>query len=352
MTLAAVTLDDKYVQEQGRIYLSGIQALVRLPLLQRQRDQAAGLATGGFISGYRGSPLGVYDNALWQARRFLERANVHFQPGLNEDLAATAVWGSQQTTLFPGATVDGVFGIWYGKGPGVDRSTDALKHANAAGTAPHGGVLLLAGDDHGCQSSTLAHQSEQVLIAAMIPVINPATVQEYLDFGLIGIAMSRYSGCWIGFKTIAEAVESSASVAVDPHRVEIALPNDYEMPADGLNIRWPDTALDQEHRLHGPKMEAVLAFARANPLDRLVFDPPKARFGIAATGKAYLDVRQALDDLGLDEARAARLGVRLYKVGLSWPLEPQGAKAFAAGLEEVLVVEEKRPLIEDQLVKL
>jgi indolepyruvate ferredoxin oxidoreductase len=352
MQLAQVTLDDKYNLQSGRVYLNGVQALVRLPIMQVQRDAAAGLKTGGFISGYRGSPLGAYDYALWSAKRFLERSRIKFQPGVNEDLAATAIWGSQQVNLYEGATVDGVFGIWYGKGPGVDRSTDALKHANAAGTSQHGGVLLLAGDDHGCQSSTLAHQSEQVLIAAMIPVINPATVQEYLDFGVIGIAMSRYSGCWVGFKTIAEAVESSASVAVDPLRVEIVLPPDYEMPSGGLNIRWPDTALEQERRLHGPKMDAVLAFARANPLDRLVFDPPKARFGIMATGKAYLDVRQALDDLGLDEAKAARLGIRLYKVGLSWPLEPQGAKGFAAGLEEVLVVEEKRPLIEDQLVKL
>jgi len=352
MQLAQVTLDDKYNLQSGRVYLNGVQALVRLPIMQVQRDATAGLKTGGFISGYRGSPLGAYDYALWSAKRFLERSRIKFQPGVNEDLAATAIWGSQQVNLYEGATVDGVFGIWYGKGPGVDRSTDALKHANAAGTSRHGGVLLLAGDDHGCQSSTLAHQSEQVLIAAMIPVINPATVQEYLDFGVIGIAMSRYSGCWVGFKTIAEAVESSASVAVDPHRVEIVLPSDYEMPPGGLNIRWPDTALEQERRLHGPKMDAVLAFARANPLDRLVFDPPQARFGIMATGKAYLDVRQALDDLGLDDAKVARLGIRLYKVGLSWPLEPQGAKRFAAGLEEVLVVEEKRPLIEDQLVKL
>jgi len=352
MQLAQVTLDDKYNLQSGRVYLNGVQALVRLPIMQVQRDAAAGLKTGGFISGYRGSPLGAYDYALWSAKRFLERSRIKFQPGVNEDLAATAIWGSQQVNLYEGATVDGVFGIWYGKGPGVDRSTDALKHANAAGTSRHGGVLLLAGDDHGCQSSTLAHQSEQVLIAAMIPVINPATVQEYLDFGIIGFAMSRYSGCWVGFKTIAEAVESSASVAVDPHRVEIALPTDFEIPPGGLNIRWPDTALEQERRLHGPKMDAVLAFARANPLDRLVFGPPTARLGIMATGKAYLDVRQALDDLGLDEAKAARLGIRLYKVGLSWPLEPQGAKRFAAGLEEVLVVEEKRPLIEDQLVKL
>src|SRR5579883_1602688 len=352
MTLATVTLDDKYVQERGRIYLSGIQALVRLPLMQRQRDKAAGLNTGGFISGYRGSPLGVYDNALWQARRFLERANVFFQPGVNEDLAATSVWGSQQTTLFPGATVDGVFGIWYGKGPGVDRSIDALKHANAAGTAPHGGVLAIAGDDHGCQSSTLAHQSEQDFIAAMMPILNPATVQEYLDYGVLGFAMSRYSGCWIGFKAVAEAVESSASVSIDPHRVEIVIPRDFEVPPGGLNIRWPDPPLDQERRLHGPKMDAVAAFARANGIDRVVWDSRAPRLGLISTGKAYMDLRQALDDLGIGEREAARLGLRLYKVGLTWPLEAEGARRFAAGLKDVLVVEEKRGLIEDQLMKL
>src|SRR6185437_8218348 len=262
--LAEVTLDDKYLRRSGRIYLNGVQALVRLPLMQRERDAAAGLDTAGFISGYRGSPLGNYDYALWSARRFLEQHRIKFQPGVNEDLAATAVWGSQQVSLFEGATVDGVFGIWYGKGPGVDRSTDVLKHGNAAGTSKHGGVLVLAGDDHGCQSSTLAHQSEQVLIAAMIPVINPANLQEYLDFGLLGLALSRYSGCWIGFKTIAEAVESSASIDADPHRVEIRMPTDFEMPPGGLGIRWPDPPLDQEAQLFGPKMEAVLAFARAN----------------------------------------------------------------------------------------
>ncbi|HXA70144.1 MAG TPA: indolepyruvate ferredoxin oxidoreductase family protein, partial [Stellaceae bacterium] len=352
MALATVTLDDKYVQDLGRIYLSGIQALVRLPLMQRQRDKAAGLNTGGFISGYRGSPLGVYDNALWQAKRFLERANIQFQPGVNEDLAATAVWGSQQTTLFPSAAVDGVFGIWYGKGPGVDRSTDALKHANAAGTAPHGGVLAISGDDHGCQSSTLAHQSEQIFIAAMMPILNPATVQEYLDFGLLGFALSRYSGCWIGFKAVAEAVESSASVSVDPHRVEIIIPKDFEPPPGGLNIRWPDPPLDQERRLHGPKMEAVAAFVRANAIDRIVWDSPSPRLGIISTGKAYLDLRQALDDLGIGEREAARLGLRIYKVGLTWPIEAEGARRFASDLQDVLVVEEKRGLIEDQLMKL
>src|SRR6185312_15541649 len=201
MQLATVTLDDKYTLSSGRVYLSGIQALVRLPIMQRERDQAAGLDTGGFISGYRGSPLRTYDYALWQAKRFLKQNNIHFQPGVNEDLAATAVWGSQQVGLFPGAAVDGVFGIWYGKGPGADRSVDVLKHANSAGTSPKGGVLMLAGDDHGCTSSTLAHQSEHVMIAAMIPVLNPATLQDYLDFGLLGFALSRFSGCWIGMKT-------------------------------------------------------------------------------------------------------------------------------------------------------
>ncbi len=352
MQLAQVTLEDKYSLKSGRIYLSGVQALVRLPMMQRQRDLAAGLNTGGFISGYRGSPLGVYDNALWQARRLLRENNIHFQPGINEDLAATAVWGSQQVNLFPGATVDGVFGIWYGKGPGVDRSVDPLKHGNTAGTSAHGGVLAIAGDDHGCQSSTLAHQSEQIFEAAMLPILNPATVQEYLDFGLYGFALSRFSACWVGFKAIAETVESSASVQVDPSRLKLVLPQDFEMPPGGLGMRWPDPPLEAERRLHGPKMAAVAAFARANPIDRLELDPPAPRFGIITTGKAYLDVRQALADLGLDDKAAAALGIRLYKVGLTWPLEASGARRFAEGLSDVLVVEEKRGFIEGQLVRL
>ena len=347
-----VTLDDKYALASGRIYLSGVQALVRLPLMQRQRDAAAGLDTAGFITGYRGSPLGTYDGALAAARTHLDAHRITFQPGVNEDLAATALWGTQQVGLYDDRTCDGVFGIFYGKGPGVDRSTDVLKHANLAGTAPYGGVLLLAGDDHACQSSTTAHQSEQVLIAAMIPVLNPATVQDYLDFGLVGFAMSRYSGCWIGMKAISETVESSASIDVDPERVRIVDPPDFTPPPDGLHLRWPDTPLDQERRLHGPKMDAVRAFARANRVDRMVLDTPGARLGIAATGKAYLDVRQALADLGIDDARAEALGLRLYKIGLCWPLESAGALAFADGLTDVLVVEEKRPIVEDQLARL
>ncbi len=349
-------LEDRYRLDKGRVYLTGIQALVRLPMMQRQRDLAAGLNTGGFISGYRGSPLGMYDHALWTAKRYLKDNNIHFQPGLNEDLAATAVWGTQQVNLFPGATVDGVFSIWYGKGPGVDRSMDVLKHGNAAGSSPHGGVIVLAGDDHGCQSSTLPHQSEQVFAAAMIPVINPANVQEYLDFGLLGFALSRYSGCWIGFKAISETVELGASVWVDPERIRITMPTDFQLPPGGLGIRNPDPPLEAEKRLHGPKMAAVKAFVRANGFDKMVIDPSqsgtRARIGIMTTGKAYLDTRQALEDLGIDEARARALGIRLYKVGMTWPLEPEGARRFAEGLQEVIVVEEKRSNLEDQLVHL
>jgi indolepyruvate ferredoxin oxidoreductase len=242
--LARVSLADKYTLQSGRIYLSGIQALVRLPMMQRERDRAAGLNTAGFISGYRGSPLGTYDSALWQAQRILEQHDIRFQPGLHEDLAAPAVWGSQQVGLFPGAKVDGVFGIWYGKGPGVDRSVDVLRHANWAGTSPHGGVLAIAGDDHGAQSTTTAYQSEQVFEAAMMPILNPATVQDYLDFGLFGFALSRYSGCWIGFKATSEAVDSSACVAVDPQRVAVTIPRDFEMPPGGLHIRWPCASMD------------------------------------------------------------------------------------------------------------
>jgi indolepyruvate ferredoxin oxidoreductase len=348
--LAAVTLDDKYVLDKGRVYLTGTQALVRLPLLQRQRDTAAGHNTGCFIAGYRGSPLGGFDQALWGARRFIERNHIKFQPAINEELAATAVWGSQQLRLFPGAKYDGVFAMWYGKGPGVDRSGDALKHGNSAGSAPLGGVLALAGDDHTCKSSTLAHQSELAFIDAAIPVLNPSGVEEILDLGIYGWAMSRYSGCWIAFKTVAEQMDSSASIAVDPARVAIVLPEDFAMLPGGLNIRWPDTPLDQEARLHRYKLPAAVAFARANRLDRIVLDAPRQpRFGIVTTGKSYLDVRQALDDLGIGADEAATLGLRLYKVAMPWPLEPEGVRDFAEGLAEVLVVEEKRAVIETQL---
>src|SRR5437588_380379 len=348
MALVAVTLDDKYALDRGRIYLTGTQALVRLPMMQRQRDILAGLNTGCFISGYRGSPLGGFDQALWGARRFLERSHIYFQPAINEELGATAIWGSQQINLFPDSKYDGVFALWYGKGPGVDRSGDVLKHGNAAGSSPHGGVLLPAGHDHTCKSPTLPHQSEYAFMDACIPVLNPSGVQEILDLGLYGWAMSRYSGCWVAFKTIAETVDSSASVEIGPERTKIVLPDDFEMPPGGLNIRWPDQPLDQEFRLHKHKLYAALAFARANRLDRIVIDSPRPRFGIVTTGKSYLDVRQALDDLGIDDAHAAEIGFRLYKVAMSWPLEREGIRHFAEGLEEILVVEEKRAVIENQ----
>jgi len=343
------TLEHKYTRTDGRIYLSGVQALVRLPLMQQQRDTAAGLNTAGFVSGYRGSPLGGFDLELWRARRHLEAAKVKFVPGLNEDLGATMVWGTQQTNLFPGANVDGVFGMWYGKGPGVDRCGDVFKHANAAGTSRHGGVLALAADDHACRSSTLPHGSEDEFVSAMMPVLNPAGVQDILDMGLVGWAMSRYTGRWIGFKTIAETVESSASVDVDPFARQIILPEDFEMPPAGLNIRWPDPPLDQEMRLHRYAVKAAQAFARANGIDRVVMDSPQARLGIVTTGKSYLDVLQALEYLGLDEKACAQIGIRVYKVGMTWPLEPQGIGAFARGLEDIVVVEEKKAFIERQM---
>jgi len=349
MTLAEIRLDDKYRLATGHLYLTGTQALTRLPMLQHQRDQARGLNTGGFISGYRGSPLGGLDKSLWDARDYLRQHAIHFQPGLNEELAATAVWGSQQANLFPGAKYDGVFAMWYGKGPGVDRAGDVFKHANAAGVSPHGGVLLLAGDDHGCKSSTLPHQSEHAFIAASIPVLNPANVQEILDYGIIGWELSRYSGCWVALKTIAENVDSSAVVEVDPLRVQTRIPLDFQLPEDGVHIRWPDPPLAQEKRLNLFKIYAARAFARANNLNQVMLDSPSPRLGIITTGKSYLDVRQALNDLGLDEELCAQIGLRLLKVGMSWPLEPVSVHEFARGLDEILVVEEKRSIIEDQL---
>ena len=348
MSALPVTLEDKYQLASGRIFLTGTQALVRLAMIQRERDLAAGLNTAGFISGYRGSPLGGLDQALWKARDYLRDHHIHFVPGVNEELAATAVWGSQQVGLFEGARYDGVFGMWYGKGPGVDRSGDVFKHANAAGTSKHGGVLLIAGDDHACKSSTLPHQSEHAFDAAMIPVLYPTGVHEIFELGLHGFAMSRYSGCYVAFKTVTETVETSASVVVDPDSPHIILPDD-PLPPGGLNLRWPDTPMEQELRLQHDKIYAALAYCRVNKLNRVTIDSPKARFGIVASGKSYLDVLQAMHDLGIDEKLAAEIGIRLYKVCMPWPLEPNGIREFAQGLEEVLVVEEKRQLIEYQM---
>ncbi len=348
---AGYELQHRYTRERGRVFLTGVQALVRLPMLQRERDAAAGLRTAGFISGYRGSPLGTYDLALWDAREHLERHDVRFQPGVNEDLAATAVWGSQQANLLPGSRYDGVFGIWYGKGPGVDRSCDALKHGNYAGSAPRGGVLVLTGDDPGAKSSSIAHQSEFALVHCGIPVLNPSSVQEYLDLGLLGFALSRYSGCWVGLKCLTDTVDSGGSVAVAPDRPRIAEPSDFQRP-EGLHIGWGNLPIAVEQRLYQQRLPAAQAFARANAIDRVVLDSPRRRLGIVTAGKAYVDVRQALDELGIDPERAADRGLVVYKVGMTWPLEPVGARRFCEGLEDVLVVEEKRPLVEEQLARL
>ncbi|GAB1388175.1 hypothetical protein MASR1M6_03560 [Rubrivivax sp.] len=348
--LETVTLDDKYTLASGRAFMSGVQALVRLPMLQRMRDAAAGLNTAGYISGYRGSPLGGYDQALWQAKAHLAAQHIVFQPAVNEELAATALWGTQLLDLFPDKKkFDGVFGIWYGKGPGVDRSGDAFKHANMAGTARHGGVIAVAGDDHVAKSSTAAHQSDHIFKACGLPVFFPSSVQEILDLGLHAFAMSRFAGVWAGMKTIQEVVESSASVDVDAKRVRIVLPEDFPLPAGGVHVRWPDHALEQEARLFEHKWYAALAYVRANALNRDVIRGERDRFGLIASGKAYNDMRQALHDLGIDDDACARLGIRVHKVAVVWPLEATIARRFAEGLQEILVVEEKRQLIEYQL---
>ncbi|GAA0759796.1 indolepyruvate ferredoxin oxidoreductase family protein [Ideonella azotifigens] len=348
--LESVSLEDKYALPTGRAFMSGVQALVRLPMLQRTRDVMAGLNTAGFISGYRGSPLGGYDQALWAAKKHLEKQHIVFQPGVNEELGATAVWGTQQLDLFPEkAKYDGVFGLWYGKGPGVDRSLDVFKHANMAGTSKHGGVIAIAADDHVSKSSTAPHQSDHVFKACGFPTFFPSSVQEILDMGLHAFAMSRFSGVWTGMKTIQEVVESAGTVDVSPDRVKILLPEDFQMPPGGLHIRWPDAPLEQEARLMDYKWYAALAYVRANKLNYNVVATPHDRFGIVASGKAYNDMRQALHDLGLDDDTCRALGIRVHKVNVVWPLEATITRDFAQGLQEILVVEEKRQVIEYQL---
>jgi indolepyruvate ferredoxin oxidoreductase len=349
MSIANVSLEDKYRLERGTVFLTGMQALARLPMLQHELDRRAGLHTAGYVSGYRGSPLGGLDFALHSAAPFLKQHDITFQPGLNEDLAATAVWGTQQLHLFPQPKFDGIFSMWYGKGPGVDRSGDVFRHGNHAGTSKHGGVLLIAGDDPSARSSAVAHQSEHIFSACGIPVLAPANLQEYLDYGLHGWAMSRYSGCWVALKLTSDTAESSAVVEVDADRYDFHNPGDFTLPADGVHLRWPDPQLAQEHRLQQYKVYAAIAYARANGLNRLVWDSPRPRLGIIACGKAWMDLRQALDDMGIDEAYAAEIGLRLFKVGMPWPLEADSVRRFAAGLEEILVVEEKRQIIEYQL---
>jgi indolepyruvate ferredoxin oxidoreductase len=350
MALRDVKLDDKYDLGQNRVFATGFQALVRLCLMQKELDRRNGLRTAGFVTGYRGSPLGGLDTQFLRARPFLEKSKVRFQGGINEDLAATAVWGSQQAELRGEGRYDGVFAMWYGKGPGVDRSGDVFRHANLAGTAKHGGVLALMGDDHTAESSTTAHQSEYHFIDVMIPILNPAGVQEILDYGLYGWAMSRFTGAWVALKTMHETVESTAAIDASLDRIQIVGADDFQMPEGGLNIRLNDPILTQEARLHDFKRDAMLAFVRANKLNRTITSGGRdPKIGIITTGKSYLDVRQAFDELGIDEVKCNALGIRLYKVGCPWPLSRRELQEFSENLDLIIVVEEKRSLIEVQV---
>ena len=352
MPKQGASLNDKYDLGVERQLLTGTQAIVRLLLMQHARDANSGLKTAGYVSGYRGSPIAALESALIRTRPLLDGANVVFHPGVNEDLAATAIWGTQMAELRGEGRYDGVFGVWYGKGPGVDRSGDVFRHANHAGTSKNGGVIALMGDDHTCESSTSAHQSEFAFVDAMMPVLNPAGVQEILDYGLYGFALSRYAGVWVGIKCVKDNIESTATVDGRIDRVSIKLPtaDEFPLPSDGLNIRLGDQALTKEARLHDYKRGAALAFARVNKLDRIVMSGGVgARIGIVSTGKSYLDTRQALDELGIDELKANQLGIRLYKVAMTYPMEPEGLRAFAEGLDLIIVVEEKRALIEVQV---
>ncbi|MFL6798602.1 MAG: indolepyruvate ferredoxin oxidoreductase family protein [Xanthobacteraceae bacterium] len=350
MALNHVTLDDKYDLSKSRIFVTGFQALVRLCLMQKELDRRAGINTAGYVTGYRGSPLGTLDQQFIRAKRFLERYDVRFQAGTNEDLAATALWGTQQAELRGEGKFDGVFGLWYGKGPGVDRTGDVFRHANFAGTSRHGGVLALMGDDHTAESSTTAHQSEYHFIDVMIPILNPAGVQEILDYGLYGWAMSRFCGSWVALKSMHETVESTAVIDGSLERVNIVMPDDFAMPEGGLNIRLRDSVLGMEARLHDYKRDAMLAFVRANKLNKYITSGGrKPKIGIITVGKSYLDVRQALDELGIDEVRCNDLGLRLYKIGCPWPISKRDLEEFARGLELIIVVEEKRSLLEVQV---
>ena len=349
MTLHDVALADKFDLGKERIFVSGAQAVVRMLMMQREIDRRAGLSTAGFVTGYRGSPLGGLDQQLWLAKKALEASDVVFQPGLNEELAATACWGTQQAEMMGDGKHDGVFSLWYGKGPGVDRTGDVFRHANLAGTSKHGGVLALMGDDHTAESSTNAHATEFAFVDAMMPIFNPAGVQELIDYGLYGYALSRFSGTWVAIKCVKDNIESTASVEVSLDRLNIVLP-EIDMPRGGLSIRHELDQFGQEKRLHDHKRAAVAAFIKANDLNRIVYSGgANAKLGIATIGKSYLDVRQALEDIGIDEAEAERLGIRLFKIACPWPLDYEHVEEFARGLETIVVVEEKRSLIETQL---
>lgn len=344
--LSGYRLADRYAQTEGRVFMTGTQALLRIVLDQARRDRAAGLNTGGFVSGYRGSPLGGVDLEFWKSRDQVEKAGIKFLPAVNEDLAATAVLGSQQVETNPKREVQGVFAMWYGKGPGVDRAGDALKHGNAYGSSPHGGVLVVAGDDHGCVSSSMPHQSDVAFMAWFMPTLSPSSVSEYLAFGEYGYALSRFSGMWVGFKAVSETVESAASFDLMPDRV-FAAPN-FTPPVSGLHYRWPDLPGPQIEERMEAKKQAVFAFAEANPIDRHIYDVKHARFGIVTSGKAHLDLMEALRLLGVGEHECRKLGIDIYKVGMVWPLARRDALDFVRGKEEVLVIEEKRGIIESQ----
>ncbi len=350
MTLRPVSLDDKYDLKQSHVLVTGYQALIRACLMQKARDKTAGLNTGGYLTGYRGSPLGGLDQQFMRAGRELAGADIKFQPGINEELAATALWGAQQAELRGEGKFDGVFGLWYGKGPGVDRSGDVFRHANLSGTSKNGGVLALMGDDHTAKSSTTAHQSEFHFVDVMMPILNPAGVQEIIDYALYGWAMSRYTGAWTALKCMHETVESTGVVDGSLNRLQIVTPADFAMPPGGLNIRLGDTILGQEARLHDFKRDAMLAFVRANKLNQMITSGGRApKIGIITTGKSYLDVRQALDELGIDEIKCNDLGIRLFKIACVWPIPHQEMVEFASGLDLIIVVEEKRSLIEVQV---
>jgi len=352
--IAPLSLDEKYTRLSGRIFVTGAQALVRIPIDQARRDAGSGLNTSGFVSGYRGSPLGTYDMALWQAEEQLRAHSIVFQPGVNEELAATAINGTQEAPFLPGARYDGVFSLWYGKGPGVDRAGDALKHGNLAGAHPRGGVLVLCGDDHAARSSTTAHQSDHALIHYGMPLLNPASIQEVLDYGLLGLAMSRYSGAWIGMKCVTDTIDGTASIEVDPSRNALVIPTDFAMPEGGIGNpgKWVPM-LQAEARLFEERLPAAQAFARANDLDGVRFGAVgRRRLGIVTSGKSYLDVLEAFAGLGITPVDAERLGISIYKVGMIYPLEPQRMAAFASSCDELLVIEEKRGVIEPQLAQM
>ncbi|MEH7826789.1 indolepyruvate ferredoxin oxidoreductase family protein [Gemmobacter denitrificans] len=346
--LRNVTLADRYDLAKSPVLLNGTQALVRLMLMQRARDRAAGLDTAGYCTGYRGSPLGAVDLTMSKAQRELAAADILFQPGLNEDLAATAIWGSQQAELRGEGKHDGVFALWYGKGPGVDRTGDVMRHANMAGTSRHGGVLMAMGDDHTGESSTVLHQSDWAMVDAYMPVVSPAGVQEVLDYGLYGWALSRFAGVWVGLKTMKDTVEATAVVDGSPFRMQFVTP-DFRMPPGGLNIRLGDTPVAQEARMIDYKRFAAEAFSHANKMDKRVWGRPGARIGFVAAGKNWLDLTHALSLLGIDAAEADRLGLTTYKVGQTFPMDMKGFNEWAEGLEIIVVVEEKRKLIEVQV---